>query len=337
VHLQSSRLWALLFIAVIAIAQAPLAAQDRFCGANHFEDARIEAIDANYANLSIVDCIQKNAGEPAVCQCPPINVKVDNLALRSGMQRFHVGDRIRLELAEDGDARREQRSRQLKEINGFWSIDVSRTTRLLVMTFSALVLLGIGAVVTGWQPFKLVLGFDNRYSNSKVQVALWFWIVISTYIASILCRVWFAGWDYFGAVNIPQNLLLVSGLSALTYGGAKAITTSKVNAEENSARAGIAPLSVASLKAPQNPRCAKFFGDLIRNDVGDFDFGDFQMLVITVLAVTMYLLLIFHSLHTIQFARTLTLPDLDTTTMAMFGLGQGAYLTKKAAGNAGTS
>ena len=75
----------------------------------------------------------------------------------------------------------------------------------------------------------------------------------------------------------------------------------------------------------------------MQNDVGVFDFGDFQMLVVTLLAVVMYLILIFHFLGSIEFRTTVSLPDLDTTVLAAFGLGQGAYLTKKAAGNVGTS
>jgi hypothetical protein len=53
------------FLAVILVCNlvpAGLLAQgDRMgkCSQDHFEDARIEAIDANYANLSIRDCIQK--------------------------------------------------------------------------------------------------------------------------------------------------------------------------------------------------------------------------------------------------------------------------------------
>ena len=74
---------------------------------------------------------------------------------------------------------------------------------------------------------KLIVGQDNRYSNSKFQVALWFWILLSSYLAIVVFRCIYAGWDFFGRVNIPQNLLILSGLSALTYGGAKAITTSK--------------------------------------------------------------------------------------------------------------
>ena len=68
-----------------------------------------------------------------------------------------------------------------------------------------------------------------------------------------------------------------------------------------------------------------------------FDFGDFQMLVVTLVAVTMYLLAAYHFLGQIQFAASVSLPDVDTTVLSAFGLGQGAYLVKKAVGNVGTT
>lgn len=77
--------------------------------------------------------------------------------------------------------------------------------------------------------------------------------------------------------------------------------------------------------------------NLVQNDLGGFDFGDFQMLVVTLLAIAMYLILILHFLSSIEFRTTVTLPDVDSTVLAAFGLGQGAYLAKKAAGDVGTT
>jgi hypothetical protein len=304
------------------------------CGQNHYENARIEAIDSNDANLSIRDCIQEVSDGPSVCKCQIMNVKVDNLALRTGLKSFHAGDHIRLDIKED------KGSNQLQDVRGSWSIGVNATYRFLILVLCALALLGLATAVTKGAPLKLIVGMDNRYSNSKFQVALWFWIVISTYIATVVFRVWYAGWDFIGAVSIPQNLLVLSGLSALTYGGAKAITTAKVNAAANPAPAfagAVAPAANPDPKNAQQPGQESFLKDLVENDVGVFDFGDFQMLVVTLLAVVMYLMLIFHFLGSIAFTKTLTLPDVDTTILAVFGLGQGAYLTKKAAGNVGTS
>jgi hypothetical protein len=304
------------------------------CGQTHFENARVEAIDSNDANFSIRDCIQEAPGGPAVCRCPILNVKVDNLALRADLKSYHVGDHVRLDIKKDGG------TNQLQDVRGPWFVPVTATHRVLILLLCAFSLFGVAVAVTKGAPLKFIVGMDNRYSNSKFQVALWFWIVISTYIATVTFRVWYAGWDFFGAVSIPQNLLVLSGLSALTYGGAKAITTAKVNAAVNPVQpvaGAVAPAADPDPKHALQPGQERFFRDLVQNDVGGFDFGDFQMLVVTLLAVAMYLLLIFHFLGSIEFTKTLTLPDVDTTILAAFGLGQGAYLAKKAAGNVGTS
>ncbi len=213
-------------------------------------------------------------------------------------------------------------------------------TRAWVLLGSAAFCLLIGFLFSGFDPRRLIIGEDNRYSNSKVQIAVWFFVLMTTYLATLCLRVWFAGWDFLGGVNIPQNLLLISGMSVLTFGGAKAITTSKVEAEKAKGN----PDPKDPTKATPN-----ILLDLTNNDgkpaVGaagvaqpsQLDFGDFQMLIITLVAVVTYLALVFNFLGTIETAKVINLPDVDTTILATFGLGHGAYLTKKAVGTVGQS
>lgn len=232
-------------------------------------------------------------------------------------------------------------------------------SRAWVLIASAGVCLLLTLIFSGFRPTQLVIGEDNRYSNSRFQMALWFFVLTATYIATLWLRVWWAGWDFIGGVDIPKNLLLLSGMSALTFGGAKGITASK------SATPGA---TVPKTRAAT----PNFFLDLTHNDgvpaapaqpavdaraaVGEqpavaaraavsaqpavspqFDFGDFQMVVITLIAVATYIVLIFNFFGTVEYSKVVTLPDVDTTLLAAFGLGQGAYLTKKAVGNVGTS
>ena len=157
-------------------------------------------------------------------------------------------------------------------------------------------------------------------------MAMWFSAVIVTYLATVFIRAELAGREFLGGVNIPQNLLLLSGMSALTFGGAKGITTSKV---QSAMQAGVAN--------PKPPAGGPSFWDLLQNDSGLFDIGDFQMLIVTLLAVGMYLTLVFSFLGSIELRKIVDLPSVDTTILAAFGLGQGAYLAKKAAGNPGES
>jgi hypothetical protein len=308
------------------------------------ENASIDAISANYDALSVRDCVPQSAPKNIVCNGQLFTLKVNDAALKARLKDFHVGDHVRIDFTDKNE---------LQDLRGFWSVDVSELPRTLVLVACALALLGFATVVTKGKPLKLIIGEDNRYSNSKFQVALWFWILLSTYLAIIVLRLADAGWEFFGRVSIPQNLLLLSGLSALTFGGAKAITTAKANAASAAvaqahavAAAAVvaAPAAAAVLAAPViTQKTSKpvgkesFLQDLLQNDLGQFDFGDFQMLVVTLIAAGMYITLFLHFVGSIQFQYTVTLPDVDTTILASFGIGQGAYLTKKAAGNPGTS
>jgi len=46
-----------------------------------------------------------------------------------------------------------------------------------------------------------------------------------------------------------------------------------------------------------------------------------------------YLALVFKFLGSIELLRVVTLPDVDTTILATFGLGKGAYFAKRYAGD----
>jgi hypothetical protein len=269
---------------------------------------------------------------------------VKDLGLRARLKQFHFGDYLRVEINENGE---------LQDLPGPLFLPdggIGWLYRFFTLVLCGAATLGLAAAVTKGAPFKFIVGMDNRYSNSKFQIALWFWLLMSTYLAAVVLRVFYAGWDFFGGVNIPQNLLVLSGLSALTYGGAKAITTAKVNAATNpapiaaavappptAAVAVVAPAPIANPKNSLAPGQESLLRDLVQNDYGQFDFGDFQMLAVTLVAALMYLMLVFHFLWSVDFLKTTTLPDVDTTILAGFGLGQGAYLAKKAAGNVGTS
>ena len=301
------------------------------------EHARIEAISEKYDAMSVRDCVGQKDPQKIACNGTLFQLRVNegDLALKAKLKDgFHVGDYVNIDIKED----------ELQDLRLF-AVDVSAGRRILVMIVCALVLLGFATAVTKGAPLKFIVGEDNRYSNSKFQVAVWFWVLISSYLAIVVLRVMDAGWDFLGRVNIPQNLLLVSGLSALTFGGAKAITTAKANAAAAAAAAAaagpvppaVAAVAAAGQKTTKLAGTESLFHDLLQNDSGHFDFGDFQMLVVTLIAVGMYVTLFFNFLGSIQFQNTVSLPDLDTTILASFGLGQGAYLTKKAAGNPGTS
>ena len=186
---------------------------------------------------------------------------------------------------------------------------------------AALLLLLLAFAFVG-KPTELFLGEDGRYSTSKFQTVIWFWLVISAYIAIVFHRIFASEWAYIGGVDIPPNLLILSGISVLTFTFAKVITVAKI---EQAALQGETVKPHAD--SPPNMR------DLIRDDSNRVDLGDYQMLVITMLAVFIYASSAVEFMTQIEFRREITMPDVDATLLAIFGLGQAAYLGKKAAGD----
>jgi hypothetical protein len=188
----------------------------------------------------------------------------------------------------------------------------------IVMLVTAVIFLLITYAISRNIRGLLFIGDDNRYSNSKTQLSLWFGVVIVTYVSVFYMRWVHAG--MIGHIGIPTNLLVLSGLSALTFAGAKGITSQKNATAQQQGQPG---------KTTGNP---SFPGDLIRSDiVGQFDLGDFQMIVITLIAVVSYVWIASNFLGNLAQCHSATLPDVDGTVLALFGVGQGAYLTKKAA------
>jgi hypothetical protein len=195
-------------------------------------------------------------------------------------------------------------------------------TAALVLGLAALIAL-CAALVRG-QLAWLVIGEDNRYSNSKFQMAVWFLTVLGVYLGAVLLRSAVLGLGSIGHVAVPTTVLTLSGISALTFGGAKKIVTTRIR------RAG----GATRLVKPPSRRGPNLLADLVNDDSGHRpDLGDVQMLVITLIAVAVYLVQGWDWLSTKALLDAPTLPDIDGTLLGAFGLGQGAYLVKKVAGD----
>ena len=205
---------------------------------------------------------------------------------------------------------------------------VTRGLASVSFLVSAVLLLVVATGFTKGRPADLFLGEDNRYSTSKFQTVLWFWVVISTYLAIVVLRWTNAGWDYIGGVDIPTNLLVLSGLSVLGAAGAKLITTSKVETAKNA-------VGPAAVNDPKPPADKPKPGDLINDDFNRTDLGDFQLVTVTAIAAVMYVLSSLEFMTVIELRRIITMPEVDATLLALFGLSQAGYLGKKVAGDAG--
>jgi hypothetical protein len=245
----------------------------------------------------------------------PIKVSVSDLKLKlkkpgdQGRRAYAVGDVVRLWIANDGG---DLALRHIEPI----STRSGPVERVLVLAVAFVVLFVAVSLLYRGDAKALIVGFDGRYSKSKFQMAVWFAALFASYVAAVYLRARYSHGLSWGGVNIPQNLLLISGLSALSFAGAKGITTSAV--------------SRGSVSKPQGT--PSFPGDLLYADDHRPDFGDFQMLVVTALATCVFLGSVVTFLGQMDLGATVTLPDVDTTILSAFGLGQGAYLAKKTLG-----
>jgi hypothetical protein len=206
---------------------------------------------------------------------------------------------------------------------------VGKTPRLETFLAATVVLLGVVAALTRLRPLTLLIGKDGRYSNSQVQLALWFGAVAVVYASAVWVRWQWLGADFIGGVGLTANVIALTGLSAVSFGGAKMITVQKI---ANAAQAAAtSPPGAALPPLTKTPGKPNLLTDLFQNDQGDADLGDLQMILITVAAVGIFVAASFHFLGKLALETPVTLPDVDTALLAGFGIGQGAYLLKKAA------
>jgi hypothetical protein len=260
--------------------------------------------------------------------------------------------------------------------------------RLLVVALAAAVVLGSATWATGGHPARFLVGVDRRYSNSQCQLALWFGLAATMYIALMVLRVHYLGPDFLDGVALTANVMTLTGLSALTFGAAKAVSAQKAETASNEAAPKIATAAVtaaqsngvveptlsalkeAVTKAGSNKALTmadqvltaagipaatitavgaairgsinavnpdmsaaapSLRNDLFQNNEGQVDLGDFQMILIAVGAAIIWGVSCFTAMGTLAYQVHVTLPDVDTTLLAGFGIGQGAYLAKKVA------
>ena len=156
-------------------------------------------------------------------------------------------------------------------------------------------------------------------------MGLWFSAVAVVYLSANILRGFLLGGDYIGGVSLPTNLIVLTGLSAFTFGAARAITTQKAGAAANAPTDAAVPKPLAVNPNPPS------VSDLVQNDNKTTDLGDIQMILVTLAAVAIFICQSFWYLTSLPISKSVILPDVDSALLATFGLGQGAYLFKKAA------
>jgi hypothetical protein len=385
-------LFALITLGVIAGSALPTstkAADEPASGQVKVLPTSTKAADApasGQIKVSVV-AVDVNDGKLGLGFAAPIGQRglpVDDAAARTRLAQVQVGDVVEIEVDQIDNP---QHIKRLVTI----SRPVSAWCRLLALGIG-LSIVFVAAFIVVWLINRLgkigkkklrdfVVGMDGRYSNSKCQLVLWFSTVMMVYLATVMLRVHVWGLDFLYGAGIPANLLALTGLSALTFGGAKAITTTKVdnaakdaiNKTTDAVKAGAQANAALAHKAqavtaqapkevidahqavvdvatdtarnltanaaaagnPKPPAQSDLLTDLVLNDKGEPDIGDFQMIFLALLAVVTFAIAGYNFLGTIAQSAQVTLPDVDTTLLSVFGVGQGAYLIKKMASKPG--
>src|SRR6202035_4593072 len=204
-----------------------------------------------------------------------------------------------------------------------------RPCLVALLTLLLLYLL-LGSLTRRWNPLAFSIGAHGRLSSSKLQFFLWTVVALFAYVALYIARVE-DGLSLTGA-GFPQNLLLAMGLSVTTMAAAKGITASYVaSGKINKAPAATAPgLQGKGVANPpgNTPTAAIHLGDVFLDDDGFPDLTKIQMMSWTLVAIGVYLYNVVSLINTPS--GSLQLPDIDTALLVLMGLGQGAYLAKKA-------
>jgi hypothetical protein len=271
-------------------------------GISTIKKGRIESIAADQSSLQ-VQCNSPSDSEP-------ITISVKKPELITTLQGFSSGDFVNLHYTAENELTRLSVAKSVVDGLLFFGVFAGTVVGLFLGTFVLV------KVLFRKNLSDIFVGQDIRLSNSKSQMAIWFFVLLIGYVSLSILRAIYSDLRLIGGIGIPQNLLLLSGVSVLTYAGAKVITQSQVNSNPES--------------KPNSTNGASL-SDFVTDDNGHTDFGDLQMTMITLLAVVVYLFQLINFLGVLKLYKSVTLPDVDTTILSIFGLSQGAYLAKKAA------
>jgi hypothetical protein len=160
----------------------------------------------------------------------------------------------------------------------------------------------------------LFIGADNRTSTSKLQATLWTYAVLWALISLLVGLDVDAFSEALGKDLREEYLLLLGGPYAAAI-AAKAITVGKTTGD-------------AAAKPPKTPSPEKStlkdrLVEVVANDHGDVDLGDFQYFAFTLLALGFFVVAFVDS-------PTNGLPAIPGTLLVLSGVSLATYVGKKA-------
>jgi hypothetical protein len=161
----------------------------------------------------------------------------------------------------------------------------------------------------------LAEGQDGRLSTSKAQWQLWTVTVAVSYVVIYVARA--IKGDHSALSTVPQNVLIALGFSTVTMATAKGMTT----------------FFVASGRTPKPQAGSTSQGGLLQDDTGATDLSKTQLLIWTLIAVSLFFVSVVYQVGDISHKGATPgnsgLPDIDNALLVLSGLAQGGYLGKK--------
>lgn len=158
----------------------------------------------------------------------------------------------------------------------------------------------------------LFIGVDNRTSTSKLQAFLWTYAILWA-LVSLLAG---AGIDEFHDAldsELREEYLLLLGGPYAAAIAAKAITTQRADKDVQ---------AKTPKPAQDGGGLTERLAEVVTNDEGNVDLGDFQYFAFTVLTLTYFAWAFID-------APGDGLPDIPGTLLVLVGVSQGAYVGKK--------
>jgi hypothetical protein len=163
--------------------------------------------------------------------------------------------------------------------------------------------------------YYLVIGEDGRVSTSKLQLVLWTYAVAFVFLSAIA-----QGVDVISMATIQTQYLFLLGIPAAGAAGASLITSQKIQSGQIAKPSVEDTGSDTAAKDPPGP--VQGLGQVVTDDQGQGDIGDFQYFVFNLVTLAFFFEKLFSS-------GVATLPVIPDTLVALTGASALTYLTKK--------
>ena len=172
---------------------------------------------------------------------------------------------------------------------------------------------------------EFLVGDNEKYSLSRLQATLWAFVIVSYQVSTIILLFSMGEMDKFELVFSDQTIWLL-GLSMGSYVISKGIGVSQINdANEETSQATPVKKKISNFITGQN----------------GLDLSRFQMLVWTIIAISIFVVDYFGYLQSISQTNDVAqyfpkfgdetglLPSIDMSFIVLMGLSQGTYIGRK--------